>query len=289
MSARKPVRAHTAAAVVAGIAGHPVTHSLSPLIHSAWIAALGMDAVYVPFRVQPDGFERFARGMRGGTIRGVNVTAPFKEAALAASDEADAPALAAGSANVLIFHEDGHVEARSTDGLGMVEAFAEQAPDVSLDAIPAVVLGAGGAAKAAVAALLAAGSPEVRVVNRTAARAEELVFVFKERVAAFGLGQANEAFAGAGVLINAAAGGPLPPLDALPDGAAVMDMTYRPLETALLKAAKARGLTPVDGLAMLIAQARPSFEAFYGVAPPADLDVRKLAIAAMAPGSGAPA
>lgn len=282
MSARKPkAQGHTAAATVAGIVGHPVTHSLSPAIHSAWIAALGLDAAYVPFRVQPDGFERFVRGMRGGAVRGVNVTAPFKEQALAASDEADQAALDAGSANVLIFHDGGHVEARSTDGLGMIEAFAEQAAGVSLDAAPAVVLGAGGAARAAVAALRLAGSPEVRVVNRTVQRAEELVFAFKDGVSAYSLAQANDAFAGAGVLVNAAAGGPLPPLDALPDGAAVMDMTYRPLETGLLKAARARGLTPVDGLSMLIAQARPSFQAFYGVAPPADLDVRGLAIAAL--------
>ena len=283
MSARKPKApaGHTAAAVVAGIAGHPVVHSLSPVIHSAWIAALGLDAVYVPFRVPPDGFEKFARGMRGGAVRGINVTAPFKEAALAASDTADGAALAAGSANVLLFDADGHVEARSTDGLGMLAAFAEQAPDVALDRGPAVVLGAGGAARAAVAALLDAGCPEVRVVNRTAARAEELVFVFKDRVSAWSLGQVTEAFTGAGALINAAAGGPLPPVDALPEGAAVMDMTYRPLETGLLKAARARSLTPVDGLSMLIAQARPSFEAFYGVAPPADLDVRAVAVGAM--------
>jgi len=274
-------RSHTAAATVAGIAGHPVTHSLSPVIHSAWIAALGLDAAYVPFRVQPDGFERFARGLRGGAIRGINVTAPFKEQALALSDTADGAALAAGSANVLLFDADGHVEARSTDGLGMLAAFAEQAPDVALDAGPAVVLGAGGAARAAVAALLNAGCPEVRVVNRTAARAEELVFVFKDRVSAWSLGQVTEAFTGAGVLVNAAAGGPLPPVDALPDGAAVMDMTYRPLETGLLRAAKARGLVPVDGLSMLIAQARPSFEAFYGMAPPADVDIRAVAVAAM--------
>lgn len=272
---------HSAAAIVAGIAGHPVTGSLSPLLHSAWIAALGLDAAYVPFRVQPDGFERFARGLRGGAIRGINVTAPFKEAALAIADESDDKARASGSSNLLIFHEDGLIEGRSTDGLGMLSAFAEQAPGLALDARPAVVLGAGGAARAAVAALLDAGCPEIRVVNRTPARAEELVFAFQTRVAAYGLSQADEAFLGAGVLINAAAGGPLPPLDALPDDAAVMDMTYRPLDTGLLQAARARGLTPVDGLAMLIAQARPSFEAFYGVAPPADVDVRALAIAAM--------
>ena len=280
--ARPVASGHSAAAIVAGIAGHPVTGSLSPLLHSAWIAAMGIDAAYVPFRVQPDGFERFARGLRGGAIRGINVTAPFKEAALAIADETDDKARASGSSNLLIFHEDGLIEGRSTDGLGMLAAFAEQAPDLALDAGPAVVLGAGGAARAAVAALLDAGSPEVRVVHRTPARAEELVFAFQTRVAAYGLSQADEAFSGAGVLINAAAGGPLPPLNALPDDAAVMDMTYRPLETGLLQAARARGLTPVDGLAMLIAQARPSFEAFYGVAPPASVDVRALAIAAMA-------
>lgn len=280
MAGPSPV-GHSAAAVIAGIAGHPVTGSLSPLLHSAWITALGLDAAYVPFRVQPDGFERFARGLRGGAIRGINVTAPFKEAALAIADETDDKARASGSSNLLIFHADGLIEGRSTDGLGMLAAFAEQALDLALDARPAVVLGAGGAARAAVAALLDAGCPEVRVVNRTPARAEELVFAFQTRVAAYGLSQADEAFSGAGVLINAAAGGPLPPLAALPDDAAVMDMTYRPLDTGLLQAARARGLTPVDGLAMLIAQARPSFEAFYGVAPPAEVDVRALAIAAM--------
>ncbi|MBX7249233.1 MAG: shikimate dehydrogenase [Caulobacteraceae bacterium] len=280
-----PKQGPSAAAVVAGIAGHPVTRSLSPLIHGAWIAAARLDAVYVPFRVPPDGFEKFARGMRDGVVRGVNVTAPFKEQALAISDQVDAAALACGSANVLVFHEDGVIEARSTDGIGLLAAFAEQAPDHPLDRRPAVVLGAGGAARAAVAALLDAGAPEVRVVNRTPARAEELVFAFKTRVAAYGLSQADEAFAGAGVLVNAAAGGPVPPLDALPEEAAVMDMTYRPLETGLLQAARARGLTPVDGLAMLIAQARPSFEAFYGRAPDAGVDVRALCLAAMRAGS----
>jgi len=273
---------HTGAATVAGIVGHPVAKSLSPVIHAAWIAALGLDAAYVPFRPQPDGFERFVRGLRGGVVRGLNVTAPFKEQALALSDDADAAALAAGSANVLLFDDQGRVEARSTDGFGMLAAFAEQAPDHRLSERPAIVLGAGGAARAAVAALIDAGAPEIRVVNRTPARAEELVFAFKDaRVVAYGLGQANDAFAGAGTLVNAAAGGPVPPLDALPEGAAVMDMTYRPLETGLLKAARARGLARVEGLAMLIAQARPSFEAFYGVAPPDEVDVRALCLAAI--------
>jgi len=272
---------HTGAAVVAGVVGHPIAMSLSPVIHSAWIAAAGLDAAFVPFHPPLDGFERFVRGLRGGAIRGVNVTAPFKEQALALADEADGKARTAGSANVLLFDADGFVEARSTDGLGMLAAFAEQAPGHELEGGPAVVLGAGGAARAATAALLDAGCPEIRVVNRTIGRAEELVFAFKGRLKAFALSEADRAFDGAATLVNAAAGGPLPPLDALPAAAAVMDMTYRPLETGLLKAARARGLTAVDGLAMLIAQARPSFEAFYGQAPPAETDVRALCVAAM--------
>ena len=272
---------HTGAAVVAGVAGHPIARSLSPVIHSAWIAAAGLDAAYVPFRPPVDGFERFVRGLRGGAIRGLNVTAPFKEEALALAGEADDRARAAGSANVLLFDDEGFVEARSTDGIGMLAAFAEQASGHALQAAPAVVLGAGGASRAAVAALIDAGCPEIRIVNRTAARAEELVFALGARTRAFALAEAGKAFAGAGTLVNAAAGGPLPPLDALPDGAAVMDMNYRPVETALLRAAKARELTAVDGLAMLIAQARPSFEAFYGQPPPVGVDVRAACLKVM--------
>ena len=268
-------------ALVAGVTGRPIRHSLSPVLHNAWIRALGIDALYAPFAPEEEGFERFAKGLRGGVIRGLNVTAPFKERALALSDEPDAVALKAGSANLLLFDENGYIEARSTDGYGVTLAFAEQAPDVDLTARPVAILGAGGAARATVAALLDAGVPEIRIINRTAARAEELAFEFKARIFAFSLADAEKAFEPCGALINAAAGGPLPPLNALPEGAAVMDMTSRPLEPALRRAAKARDLAAVDGLSMLIWQARPSFEAFYGVAAPLDLDVRAIAIAAM--------
>lgn len=271
----------TGAAKVAGVVGRPIAHSLSPAIHTAWIEAAGLDALYAPFAPRDEpAFERLVRGFRGGVVAGLNVTAPFKEKALALSDEADAVAIRAGSANLLLFHEDGHVEARSTDGWGLIAAFAEQAREVDLTAAPVVVLGAGGAARAAVAALLDAGSPEVRVVNRTVGRAEELVFAFGARTRAFALTDADRALAGAGVLVNAAAAGPLLALDRLPEGAVVMDMTYRPLRTALLQAAAARGLPTVDGLSMLINQARPSFEAFYGQAPP-KIDVRAAALAAL--------
>jgi shikimate dehydrogenase len=220
------------------------------------------------------------RGFRGGVIRGLNVTAPFKERALALSDKASEQALRAGSANVLLFHADGEVEARSTDGLGMMRAFADQALGHDVRSGPAVVLGAGGAARAAASALLDAGCPEIRIVNRTLARAEELVFAFGDCVRAYRLSDSGRALSEAVTLVSAAAGGPAPQLDGLASSATVMDMSYRPPLTGLLRAASARGLKTVDGLAMLIRQAEPSFEAFFGVAPP-DADVRAAALRAM--------
>jgi shikimate dehydrogenase len=141
-------------------------------------------------------------------------------------------------------------------------------------------MGAGGASRATVAAMIEAGCPEVRIVNRTLARAEELVFEFQNsgKVTAYDLGDSGRAFNEAVAVINAASGGPLPPLDPLPALATVMDMTYRPLRTNWLQAAAERGLKTVDGLNMLIEQARPSFEAFYGIAPRADFDIRGLAL-----------
>jgi shikimate dehydrogenase len=271
----------TGRATVAGVVGRPITKSLSPLLHTAWIRAAGLDAVYAPFAPEDErAFERLVRAFRGGLIRGFNVTAPYKEQALELATDADDAARRAGSANLLLFDEDGTVRASSTDGAGLSGALAEQAPGLDLAAGPAVVLGAGGAARAAVAALLDAGAPEIRVVNRTQARAGELAHDFGPPVDAYALAEAARAFEGAALLVNAAAGGPIAPVDALPEGAVVMDMTYRPLKTPLLQAAEARGLTPVDGLSMLIKQAEPSFAALYGQAPP-PIDVRALAVGAM--------
>ena len=269
------------AARVAGVVGRPIAHSLSPAIHNAWIAAAGLDAVYVPLAPEDEaGFDRLVRACRGGLLAGLNVTAPFKERALALADDPDPVALRAGSANLLLFHSDGACEARSTDGHGLIAGFADQAPGHDLASGPAVILGAGGAARAAAAALLDAGAPEVRIVNRTQTRAEELVFHLKGPTHAFALAEVARAFDGAWTLVNAAVGGPVPPLDGLAAGAAVMDMNYRPLRTGLLRAAEAAGHPTVDGLSMLIGQAQPSFEALFGQAPP-DIDVRAVALLAM--------
>ncbi|WP_300577596.1 shikimate dehydrogenase [Phenylobacterium sp.] len=272
------------AARVAGVVGAPVRHSLSPLIHNAWIAGAGLDAAYVPFSPPESGFAALVQGFRGGAIRGLNVTLPFKEQALALADSPSAAARAAGAANLLLFEADGRILADNTDGAGLLAAFAQQAPGFDPTARPVVILGAGGAARGAAAAFLAAGAGEVRILNRTLARAEAIAARLGDRVSPLGLDQAEQAFAEAGAVINATSAGLSGdgvlevPLGATPADCVVMDMVYKPLRTPFLAQAEAEGRRSVDGLAMLIGQAVPSFTAFFGVSPPSGVDVRALAL-----------
>jgi len=277
-------RSITGATVVAGVAGAPVTHSLSPLIHNAWLAAAGIDGVYVPFTPPAAAFAAFAAGLAGGAIRGLNVTVPFKEVALQIATDASASARAAGSANLLVFERDGAVVADNTDGAGLIAALADQAPGWRADAGPVVILGAGGAARGAAAALIAAGAAQVRLVNRNHARAERLAATLGP--AARALETSAAAFAGAALVVNATTlglgggAGPEVAFEAMQPGAVALDMVYRPLRTRFLTAAEQAGLGTVDGLAMLIAQAAPSFAALFGAAPP-DIDVRGLCLKAL--------
>jgi shikimate dehydrogenase len=269
----------------AGVAGSPAKHSLSPVIHRAWLQAAGIDGTYDIFDLARDGFADFIEEARGA-LRGLNVTIPFKEEALAAATEVSARARRAGAANLLIF-EDGAIRADNTDGLGLLAAFAEQAPDWRADAGPVVVLGAGGAARGAVAALLDAGAPQVRLVNRTVMRAEEIANLVGGPVTPMGWYALDDALLGASALINATSlglegGDPLEiSLAPLETSAPVMDMVYRPLETPLLAQARARGHVGIDGLSMLIGQAHPTFEAVYGRPTPMGVDVRALCLKAM--------
>jgi shikimate dehydrogenase len=266
----------TGAALLAGIVGRPVAHSLSPVIHNAWIEAAGMDAVYAAF-APPDeaAFDLLIEAGRAGMIHGLNVTAPFKGQALARADEASDTARACGSANVLAFRH-GRVRAHSTDGEGLLKALAEQAPDVDLTAGPVLFLGAGGAARASVAALLAGGAPEVVILNRTRDRAQALAETFDDRVRVAGDDPAD--IAGARLVINAVAGPMTFDFGRTPNAEAALDMTYKPLETPFLMAARAGGLIGVDGLGMLTGQAGPSF-AFIFDRPPPDLDPRAVVLA----------
>ena len=263
----------TGAALLAGIAGQPVAHSLSPVIHNAWLEAGNIDGAYMPFAPKDAaGFDVLVAAGRAGLVQGLNVTAPFKEQAFALADEVSDAAKATGSANILVF-DNGHVRADSSDGIGVLYALTDQAPGLNLSGAVVVMLGAGGAARAGAGALIEAGAT-IRILNRSRDRAEALAADLGAAVSV-----ADETvLAEADLVINALSVQPAIDLSVLKSGAVVMDMTYKPVVTPFLAAAKARGLTTVDGLAMLIGQAAPSFTALFR-RPPPPLDLRALLLA----------
>lgn len=264
----------TGAAMVAGIAGNPVAHSLSPVIHNAWLAAGDIDGAYVPFApADAAGFVALVAAGRAGLIMGLNVTAPFKEQAFALADTATPAARLTSSANILMF-EDGRVSADSSDGIGLMRGLKEQAPDLDVAGRPVVMLGAGGAARAGSGALVKAGA-EVRIVNRSPERAQALAADLGPSVRVMA---APDAFDGAALVVNALSVSPEIDFALIAPGTVVMDMTYKPLATPFLTAARERGLPTVDGLAMLIGQAAPSFQALFR-RPPPPLDLRALLMA----------
>lgn len=270
---------------LAGVVGWPISHSLSPMLQNRWILTARIDAAYVPFAVPPDRFAAFIAGLRGGAIVGLNVTAPHKEQALALADRASPRALSAGAANLLVFDADGSLAADNTDGEGLLRAFAVQAPSFDPSAGPIVILGAGGAARGAASALLEAGTPRIYLLNRTPERASALARTLGPQVEVLSASPDKHLAGSWRAVINATPAGLEAAsalgldLSALSTGAVVMDMIYRPLRTPLLIAAAQRGLHTVDGLEMLIGQARPSFTALFRAHPP-PLDIRAVALGA---------
>jgi len=266
----------------AGVLGWPVAHSRSPRLHGWWLAQHGIDGAYLPLPVRPDRFEAAVRAMVDLGFAGANVTIPHKEAAYALCDEVDAVGRRAGSVNTLVFGEDGRIRGTSTDGYGFLESIREQAPGWQASDGPAVILGAGGAVRAVAAALLDAGCPRLVLVNRTADRAEALARDLGGQMGGGPVEVATAApLAGAALLVNGTSLGMQgqPPLEIdlapLAEGAVVADMVYVPLETPLLAAARARGLRAVDGLGMLLHQARPGFRAWFGLDPQVDAALRE--------------
>lgn len=260
-----------------GVAGNPIGHSLSPVLHNAWLEAGAVDGSYVAFQPNdPNGFRTLVAAGRAGLIHGLNVTAPFKEQAFALADDIAPAAKATGSANILVF-DNGRVRADSADGAGVLYALAEQAPSFDLKGAHVVMLGAGGAARAVAGALVEAGA-SLSILNRTRSRAEALAADLGAGVA---VAEDEGALADADLVINALSAPPSIDLGVLKADAVVMDMTYKPVLTPFLAAAQARGLITVDGLAMLIGQAGPSFEAIFGVPPP-PLDLRAVVMAHLA-------
>lgn len=259
--------------LLAGVCGDPIAQSRSPALFASWFREYGIAGHYVPLLVASESFESVIRALPRAGFRGVNVTVPHKPAALAIADRATEAAKAIGAANTLSFRQDGTIEADNTDAFGFLENLRAGAPGWRPDAGPAVLIGAGGAARAAAHVLLAAGVTELRIANRTRARAEELAKHFQDRPVVVDWEAREAALDGAATIVNATSLGMIgkPPLDirldAAPVTALVTDMVYNPLVTPLLAAAEARGMPAVDGLGMLLHQARPGFRAWFGRDP----------------------
>jgi shikimate dehydrogenase len=261
---------------IAGVMGWPARQSLSPRLHGFWLKEYGINGGFVPLPTRPEDFSTALRGLRLAGFRGVNVTVPHKEAAFALADRLDPVARAAGAVNLLVFRDDG-MEGFNTDVFGLATSLKETLGDATPEGQSALLLGAGGAARAAVLALDSLGASEVRILNRHRGRGEALAAaltpVAKAKLSGASLEDWSRCAGDASLVVNATSAGmngtsPLDlDLEALPKGASVCDIVYSPLETDLLKRAKRVGLRTVDGLGMLMHQAVPSFAAFFGVTP----------------------
>ncbi len=278
---------------LAGVMAWPVKHSRSPLLHGYWLEHYGIDGAYVPLAVAPEHFAQALRALGLMGFAGVNVTLPHKEAALQAVDEATATAQRIGAVNTVTMRPDGSLLGDNTDAFGFIENLRQSVPGWQPEAGPALLIGAGGTARAVAVALLEAGVPEITIVNRTASRAEALAL----KLGTLELGgqikvglwlDRARLLGRAALLVNTSslglAGGPALELDlaALAPRAIVADVVYTPLQTPLLRDAADRDNPVVDGLGMLLHQARPGFGAWFGVAPEVSPELRALLVADIA-------
>ena len=264
-------------AKLAGVMGWPVAQSRSPLMHNHWISTLGLEAAYVPLAVKPENLETALRALPALGFAGCNVTVPHKEAAYKICDHLDASAKKVGAVNTVVVREDGTLEGRNTDATGFAESLRAEACGTGNSGATAVVLGAGGAARAVIVALIELKFARIRIVNRSLERAEAVAASFADQKVTFeaiGWDHRNDALDGASLLVNATSlgmrGQPNLEIDLAPlaQGSVVTDIIYSPLETPLVLAARELGLTAFGGLRMLIEQARPGFAAWFGQLPP---------------------
>jgi len=261
---------------LAGVIGFPVAHSLSPRLHGFWLREHKIDGVFVPLPAKREDFAQIVNSLRKLGFAGLSVTVPHKEAAFAISHELDDAAQIAGAVNLLVFKGE-RIEGRNTDASGLAASLVEQLGKDALKGKDTVLLGAGGAARACVLALSNLGAKKISILNRNAARAESLARSLDGKISAqltpAMLSDWGKVAGSAALAINATSAGMSGApaldiaLDALPKSASVCDIVYNPLETPLLKQARARGLRAIDGLGMLMHQAVPAFAAFYGVTP----------------------
>lgn len=270
---------------LAGVIGHPVAHSLSPRLHGHWLARYGLAGHYVPLDVAPDDLAEVLAMLPRMGFAGVNITIPHKEAVLGLARQVSERARRIGAANTLSFLGTGGFQADNTDGYGFAANLVHSAPDFRAHGARALVLGAGGAARAVIDALNEAGVAQIALANRTRARAEALAADFAPRVTVFDWDTAGELLAEADLVVNTTSLGMVGqealalPLGGLHPGQIVSDLVYQPLETPLLAAARAAGAVPVDGLGMLLHQAAPGFERWFGRRPEVDAALRKAVLA----------
>ncbi len=260
-------------AKLAGVMGWPVSHSRSPRLHGYWLEHYGVDGAYVPLAVAPDRLRDAIGGLVALGFRGVNLTLPHKEAALDHVDDLSATARRIGAVNTIVVGADGKLRGDNTDAFGFLEHLKASAPQWRADAHPVAVLGAGGAARAVIVALLDEGVKELRLINRSPERASKLREAFGPAITVVNWAARSTALSDVSLLVNATSLGmsaqaPLDlALDRLNQTTVVYDLVYAPLDTPLLKAARQRGNAVVDGLGMLLHQARPGFQAWFGVEP----------------------
>lgn len=267
---------------LAAVIGSPISHSLSPRMHGHWLDRYGLSGRYIPLHVEKNHLADVLRAMPKMGFVGTNVTLPHKVAAMQIADQVTDRAILIGAANTLTFREDGSIYADNTDGYGFVENLRQNAPDWDPKAGPAAVLGAGGASRAIIVALVDAGVTEIFLTNRTRPKAEALRAEFGPKIRVVDWVQAGNIIEESATLVNTTSLGMSGqpelriPLDGLRSATVVTDIVYTPLETQLLKDAKAAGCTTVDGLGMLLHQGVPGFERWFGQRPDVDDELREI-------------
>lgn len=258
---------------LAGVIGSPVAHSRSPRLFTYWLQNLNIPGHYIPMDIAQNDLAEVLRALPKVGFVGVNVTIPHKESVLKLADIVTDRAALIGAANTLIFRKDGRIHADNTDGYGFIANLRHNAPNWTPARGPAVVFGAGGAARAIIASLIEVGVPEIRLANRTRQRAETLRAEFGARVTVHDWVQVGNILDGASTVVNTTSLGMEGkpefriPLDGLDPATLVTDLVYTPLRTQFLKDAEAIGCPIVDGLGMLLHQATPGFERWFGQRP----------------------
>lgn len=268
--------------LLAGVMGRPVSHSRSPMIHSHWIRHYGLNGAYVLLSVTPDLLPDAVRGLRALGFAGCNITLPHKVEAMQWVDQVDSLARRIGAINTIVVGQDGRLSGFNHDAFGYIESLLEVQPDWRADAGPITVLGAGGAARAIIVGLAERGAREIRLTNRSFDKAKALAAEFGSPVRAVAWEQRHDALQDIALLVNTTSLGMQDQpamelsLDRLPVHALVSDIIYVPLETPLLTAARHRGNPTVNGLGMLLHQARPAFKSWFGVMPEVTAELRVL-------------